>query len=188
MGYRSVKDENLSEIAKNIKKLRESKNETQNDLAKKINISKDALARIEQGVNNLTLENAKAIANHYKVSIDWICDRSKDMNAPDNFLSALTKYLNFEMRSVGIGFDETVYNFLSLSINPHLNTYLKNMLRAEQLKKDNVPDDVLNVWLDKEKQNFIDSYKDDSKPDYYALISNDDLLKEVMKILDDSVK
>ncbi len=52
-----------------IKSLRCAKNYTQEQVADKIGVSRQKYARIENGVNNITLENLSAIAQVLEVSV-----------------------------------------------------------------------------------------------------------------------
>jgi len=64
-------------LAKNIKKLRKQHKLSQEELAKKANITYSTLIKIESGVNkNPTLDTMSKIASAFEVSIDDLAGKS----------------------------------------------------------------------------------------------------------------
>ena len=63
------KDELLIAIGKNIKKIRESKNISQAELAAKCNYEKSNMSRIESGKTNMTIGTLLTISNALDVSL-----------------------------------------------------------------------------------------------------------------------
>lgn len=59
-------------LGKIIKELRIKNNETQEDLAKLLNISNQSISKWERDIAEPSIELLKLIANHYKVSMDYI--------------------------------------------------------------------------------------------------------------------
>lgn len=53
----------------NIKALRKSKDWTQEEMAQKLNMSKNGYAQIERGDNNVSLENLKRIADLFEINV-----------------------------------------------------------------------------------------------------------------------
>ncbi len=79
----------MDRLSKNIKNLRKSTEESQEDLAYAIDLnSKGAVANWESGNNRLSPENLKKIAAHYRVTVDQLLE--DDLNI--EFL--LLNYLN----------------------------------------------------------------------------------------------
>lgn len=187
MSYRKANGDDISDIAKRIKQLREAANESQEFLANKITTTKHTISKIETDATHLTLDNAEKIANHYNVSIDWICGRVDDMSIPDNILETLCKYIKFDTHSMSMAHPH-VMPFIS--INQDLLKFLTAMDRAEKLKKDNVPEEVINAWIEKETQKILSSFHSKPLDDFaeYALLSNKHLSEEVMELVETAYK
>ncbi len=77
-----------------------------------------------------------------------------------------------------------------ISINKAFFDYLNVLLMAKQLKKKDVPDEVINAWLGKEAEtakNFLRDEKGDTVS--FALLSDCDLASdEVMNLLENNFK
>lgn len=180
MGYRDSKskDENLGEIPKRIKKLRQINDETQSELATAINTTKSTIANIEQGKSDPSLETAKNIALHYKVSVDYICGLSADMAIPSSTLDTLCRYISLDTPIRTVSQSHTIP---VISVRKCFLEYLKVLNRAEQLKKGGVPDEVLDAWLEKETEKAKDLLRNENPNIKYALlttryITSDDVL------------
>lgn len=63
---------------KRIKELREENYYTQEECAKKLYISKNSYIRYEKGERMIPLDIAKLMADLYKVTIDYIADRTEE--------------------------------------------------------------------------------------------------------------
>lgn len=61
-----------------IKDLREDTDKTQGEIANDLNMHKTTYCRYEQGISTPTLDIAVMIANHYKVSLDYIAGLTND--------------------------------------------------------------------------------------------------------------
>ena len=83
-------------IATHIQELRSKNQETQQELADKLHVSKQTVSKIEQGIVNVTLENAIEIANYYKVSLDWLTGRSE--NNSIDILDIITQFIHYSIR------------------------------------------------------------------------------------------
>lgn len=188
--HSEIKGEELSEVVKRIKKLRERDNETQEELAIAIGCTKAAISNIEQGKSNPSLETVKKIALHYKVSIDFICGLYDDMTIPSNVLDSLLRYISLEIRPIRFS---QAHQIPVISINKGLFDYLNVLVRAKQLLNKGVPDDVINGWLEKEAdkaKNFLRDEKGGTVE--YALltkryIASDKVLSLLENVFDESV-
>lgn len=190
--YRHIKDrsEELSIVAQRIKKLRERNDESQIDLAKAINISKATLANYEQDKANLPLETAKKIAQHYKVSIDFICGLSEDMETSAGVLDTLCRYISLDVVTFSVG---QSHKIPVVSINKDFFNYLNVLVKAGQLKEREVPDEVINAWCEKEAEKVKNSLRDEKADTVrYALltsryITSDKVLKLLEEAFEESV-
>jgi DNA-binding XRE family transcriptional regulator len=63
-------------FSKNLKILRESKNELQTDLAKILGVSRQTIGSYELGRNEPNFKILKKIAQHYNVSIDYLINNN----------------------------------------------------------------------------------------------------------------
>ncbi|MGZ3874910.1 MAG: helix-turn-helix domain-containing protein [Mucilaginibacter sp.] len=80
---RSVSDLKTKAIIANIRKIRESRNYTQDYLAAKLRISQNAYSKIELGYSNITLSRLIEIAALLEVSLaDLINAESEDITEP----------------------------------------------------------------------------------------------------------
>ena len=64
-------------IGKNIKTLREKNNITQTDLANLLNTTQSTISAYESGKNLIIISFVVQIINKYKISLDWLCGRTK---------------------------------------------------------------------------------------------------------------
>lgn len=83
---------NLNTIAATIRELREQRNYTQEELAKKIGYSKSALSKIETGQNSLTLETLVMLAEELGVNVDYILRNT--LKKEDYQLAVIKAFLN----------------------------------------------------------------------------------------------
>jgi transcriptional regulator with XRE-family HTH domain len=160
----SVKDSKkvISITAKRIKNLREWKNETQNDLANILGVSKQSISKIEQDKISLTLENIKKIADHYDVSIDWITGRIDEKNNPTEILDILSNYIGYTSRDP-FPFENNRLKdddpFVSLEINAALHEYLIGTVKARNiLKYDDLDNgkDIYDGYIGSIKRKFLE--------------------------------
>lgn len=184
-------EEIKNNVGSNIRALRKSHEETQEDLANAINISKESIAKIEQGNVCLTLENQCKIAEHYHVSHDYILKG----DGYGTILESLESFISFKLQDCTVGNQKLQYP--QLEINQFLFNYLLQSARAEQAK--NIPDKIRKLWHDEEKKNFFDSMKNNvQKTIRLALVKTElifpdsnkedwkqtDLLREIDKSID----
>lgn len=63
-----------------LRDLREDKDLKQTDIAKILNIQQTVYSRYERGYQNIPLEHLLTLADFYKVSIDYIFERTDKTN------------------------------------------------------------------------------------------------------------
>lgn len=73
---------NLKTIGARVRELRIAEGIGQQELASIIGISRSTLAGIETGIDRGGIETMVAIADHYKVPMDWLLDRTLPPGAP----------------------------------------------------------------------------------------------------------
>lgn len=85
----SKKYEICRRVAKNIKKCRQAKNWSQEDLAKRLKVSQRYVAMLEQNARNLSLASLMRIAESLHVDIeDLVCRKSASLKLAINILSS----------------------------------------------------------------------------------------------------
>ena len=106
---------------KNLRKLRESKNQTQLNLAMQVNVQQETISAYENGKAMPTVETLLKLCNHYKCSSDHLLDLT-DIKTPVNELMVgklkvdeadlIYKYknLSIENKNKVIGFVEAIYS------------------------------------------------------------------------------
>ena len=65
---------------KNLRSIREDMDIKQKDIAKYLNVSQNTYSQYETGVISLTAEVLLKLADYYKVSIDYLLDRTDNPN------------------------------------------------------------------------------------------------------------
>lgn len=65
---------------KNLRAIREDKDIKQKDIASYLNVSQNTYSQYETGVISLTAELLIKLADYYKVSIDYLLDRTNNPN------------------------------------------------------------------------------------------------------------
>lgn len=187
MSYRKEKeaDEQFDISIIRLRKLRERDNESQDELATAIDVSKSTISNIEQGRGKFTVELVRKIAKHYKVSADYICGLTDDAEISRNILDALCDYLSLSQHHIKMQFPHEIP---FLSMNKALFEYLRAQDEARQLKERNVPDDVIGSWLKEVKTATKRCLqKRDNNIVEYALLSACDMASdEIMTLLEKS--
>lgn len=186
--YRS-KDTELSEVAKRIKELRKRDNETQEELAKAVHCQKATISNIEQSKSAPSLETIKAIAIHYKVTVDYICGLSEDMTILSNLLDCLCRHISLEKESFSMS---KSYKIPVISINKGFFDYLKVLARAQQFQEEKIPDELINAWIEKEAEKAKNALRSETGTVKYALlttrlIASDKVLALLEKTFDESI-
>ena len=65
---------------KNLRGIREDNDIKQKDIAKYLNVSQNTYSQYETGIISLTAEVLIKLADYYKVSIDYLLDRTNNPN------------------------------------------------------------------------------------------------------------
>ena len=65
---------------RNLREIREDKDIKQKDIAKYLNVSQNTYSQYETGVISLTAEVLIKLADYYKVSVDYLLDRTNNPN------------------------------------------------------------------------------------------------------------
>jgi len=157
-------DTELEVFSARLKELRTSLNLTQSEFASKIGSTASALSSYEKKLKNPSVIVAKRIAEHYNVSIDWLCGLSnrKSIEFKIDSCSDLIKML--------IRIDERflinpniINNYPSIVfLDSPMDEFFKEWIKMRNLLKESVLDiDVYNLWIEKTlskyKQKVLDS-------------------------------
>lgn len=67
---------------KNLRGIREDRDLKQKDIAKLLNVSQNTYSQYETGVISLTAEVLIKLSDYYKVSIDYLLDRTNNPQLP----------------------------------------------------------------------------------------------------------
>ena len=65
---------------KNLKGIREDRDIRQKEIAKYLNVSQNTYSQYETGVISLTAEILIKLADYYNVSVDYLLDRTNDID------------------------------------------------------------------------------------------------------------
>ena len=74
------KDEVFIMQFRNLRSIREDRDIKQKDIAKLLNVSQNTYSQYETGVISLTAEVLIKLADYYKVSVDYLLDRTNNPN------------------------------------------------------------------------------------------------------------
>ncbi len=152
-------------VGKRIQELRKKNSETQKELADIISATPNSISKLENGEMGLTFDNMILIAEHYKVSLDYLCKGE----GGTNLLDTLNKYISLNYHKIsGITADDTVYPLPVLSINKAYFDYLLQTAYANA--DDNLPEQLKKQWIDIETQKFNESIIHDSYQDSASVI------------------
>ena len=71
----------------------------------------------------------------------------------------------------------------TLSINKDLDHLLTVLQKEDRYKKDGVPEELINAWVNNEKKKFIDAIQNDLKANFieYALFSSGHITEDIMR-------
>ena len=148
-------DKEKKAIGERIRELRKAKGLSQNELAEILNISQDAVSKIEQGKVSLSLEYQFILANEFNVSHDFLCT-----GTPNTPLDIIKRNLSFRYSKIIFG--KNSYTYPVLEINESLYTFLTRYSKAEAEKL--IPDDIKKQWLQYEEKQFEENIgKENSK-------------------------
>lgn len=177
-------DEYLKEVGKKIKKIRKLKNMTLDDLAKKINKSKSAVSKYENGEINIDLVTLKEISDVFEIEIanlipqDFVEPKKKftDLDKVPRFFKEDSKIYSYyydgrnskivkSLIEISGGEDEDCRVSMYMNISdydfPYIceNTYYGNIEHFDSITRIN----LVNKYTDLEKPNisilspFVDS-------------------------------
>lgn len=166
------KDKNNIEIGERLKTIRKGRGETQEQLAEKMGLCQITISKIETGAITLTLPNLLKIAEHYNVSLDYLC---KDTgNATD--LDILKKYIDLAYKNLGMG-DSEHFNYPEFAINRAFFDYL---IQSYHAHNSIAPSDVIDTWCKKAMDNFFKQKESDETISFVPLppsfLSSDDAI------------
>lgn len=148
-------------VGERIKNLRESKGESQEKLGEAVGLSQNSISKLEKGITNLTLENLCNMAEHFNVSIDYICTGKNS----DSILMLLEKYISLNYTELSEGKDIHL-KYPVISIRKYFFDYL--MRKATAQKDKYLPNDVKEIWIEKETKRF---YEQDNKESFTEVTS-----------------
>ncbi len=152
------------EIGLRVKELREKNHETQTDLAIAISCNQNNICKIEKG-GSLTSDNLIAIANHYKVSLDYLCKGEGGID----LLDTLNKFIHFKYTNIS-GLDETSKSHLIPHIEINISLY--NCMRQISLAESNadMPKNIKEQWIAQAVEEFNNGKDSDNYKDFISFI------------------
>ncbi len=152
-------------VGARIQALRKKNNETQKDLADIISSTPNSISKLENGEMGLTFDNMLLIAEHYKVSLDYLC---KGEGGSD-LLETLNTYISLRIANINdISEDSSLRPTPILSINRSYFEYLVQVANA--LHDTNIPSDLREQWIQREAQKFCDYTIHDNYSDFCSMI------------------
>lgn len=175
----------LNAIGKNIKKLRKSKKQSQATLAEALGYKQpNSISKLESG-NGITLDSLYAIANYYKVSLNYFITGEDSAFSVDS----LSPYISFEYTQFyNSDIDTKTYKLPIIKINSALYNALIKITVANTTEA--LPEKLREQWIDEIKKEFVTTPLNE---DFYSFIAlSDDILNEdtcdshraIMKILE----
>lgn len=152
-------------VGQRIKELRKKNNETQKDLADIINSTPNSISKLENGDMGLTFENMLLIAEHFNVSLDYLCKGE----GGSNLLETLNKYFSLRYHQIS-GVDETdnTYPLPVLSIDRAYFDYLIQIANATA--DSNIPVELKEQWIELETKKFTEGIIHDNYNDFASII------------------
>lgn len=142
-------------VGERIKNLREEKGESQEKLGEAVGLSQNSISKLEKGMTNLTLENLCNMAEHFNVSIDYICTGKNS----DSILMLLEKYISLDFSELSEG-EDIHLKYPVIRIRKYFFNYL--MRKATAQKDKYLPNDVKEMWIEKETKSFYEQDKEDT--------------------------
>lgn len=143
-------------VGERIKNLREEKGESQEKLGEAVGLSQNSISKLEKGMTNLTLENLRNMAEHFNVSIDYICTGKNS----DSILMLLEKYISLDFSELSEG-EDIHLKYPVIRIRKYFFNYL--MRKATAQKDKYLPNDVKEMWIEKETKSFYEQDKEDTR-------------------------
>lgn len=152
-------------VGTRIQKLRKKNNETQKDLADIIHSTPNSISKLENGEMGLTFDNMLIIAEHYKVSLDYLCKGE----GGDSLLDTLNTYIKLEIPNIS---DVSIHNAFRptpiLSINRAYFEYLVQVANAKHDTK--IPSHLRDEWIKIEERKFCDTIIYDKYNEFCSMI------------------
>lgn len=166
-------------IGKRIKALREKNKEKQKNLALLLETTQNSISKVENGTSGLTIDNLIKIAEHYRVSLDYLC---KGEGGTD-ILDTLKKYVNFSYSSIsGMAEDDNSHLIPKFSINKFFYRYLSQVAQANSTSE--MPENIKQLWIAQAEKEFNDTIINDMYSDCYLFIPlNETVLQEQRNII-----
>lgn len=165
MEYTMENKTDRKSVGLRIQKLRKRNKENQKDLASVISTTPNSISKLENGEIGLTFDNMILIAEHYNVSLDYLCKGE----GGSNLLETLNKYIKLYYQKVsGVTDNETVYPLPVLSINRNYFDYLVQTATADA--DDNLPEALKEQWIELETQKFTESIIHDTYKEFASVI------------------
>lgn len=162
-----------------IKKLRKEKNETQEALAKVLSSTQNNVSKIEQGNISLTFENMLLIAEHYQVSLDYLCTDKKGIDT----LDTLNKYIKFDVSSKSAitenKDDDKSHKIPELKINEKYYKYLKEKARIPS--NSSMPKEIKELWEKQIEDAFKSELIQDDKKTVTIIAVTEEIFNENYK-------
>ena len=163
-----------------IKTLRMQKGLSQSELGKKVNYTGGWLSKVERGEIIPSADKLIPIVQYFNTSLDYIFGLSDIPKPAENVFSIMKKHINLYSRQYTYKGDS--YSMPILSISKTLFDLFDVTAKAEQFKKDGVPDNVLDSWIDPKIQYFIDQIHNNKAGETieYILLTNNQLDNEAL--------
>ena len=152
-------------VGQRIQELRKENNETQKELANIINSTPNSISKLENGDMGLTFDNMLLIAEHYNVSLDYLCKGE----GGSNLLKTLNKYFSLKYHPIS-GVDETdnTYPLPVLYINRAYFDYLIQI--ANTTADSNIPAELKEQWIELETKKFTEGIIHDNYNNFAFII------------------
>lgn len=165
-------------IGLRIKALREKNKETQAELAEAICCNQNNISKMEKG-GSLTAENLISIAEHFKVSLDYLCKGEGGINIIDT----LNKYIRYEItNTTSTNMNNKTLNIPHVNINAFFYHYLRQTALADNTSE--MPIEIRKQWSIHAKDEFNNRIIDDNYNDYISFyIIEESLLKDNPEIV-----
>ena len=166
-----LEDNELEAIGRNICKLRKSRNQSQATLAEALGYKQpNSISKLESG-NGITLDNLCAIANYYKVSLNYFITGEDSAFSVDS----LSPYIGFEYTPFyNPDIDTKTYMLPVIKINSALYNALIKITVANNTEA--LPEKLRKEWIDDIKNEFVNTPLNE---EFYSFIAlSDDILNE----------
>lgn len=152
-------------VGMRIQELRKKNNETQKHLADIIHSTPNSISKLENGDMGLTFDNMLIIAEHYKVSLDFLCKGE----GGSSLLDTLNTYIKLEIPNVSDISSHSAFRPTPiLSINKAYFEYLVQVANAQHDTK--MPSHLRDEWIKIEEQKFCDYIIHDKYDEFCSMI------------------